>query len=95
LYRVILTPGGRADLKELRAYIAQQNSRRVASNYLRRLKKFYEKLALAPYRGEQRFEHRPGFRVIGFEHRITILFSVSEEERQVEILGFHYGGRNV
>jgi toxin ParE1/3/4 len=87
-------PGARADLKELRAFITRHNSRRVANNYLRRLKKSYEGLALAPFRGEPRLGYGPGMRVVGFERRVSIIFVVFEEERIVEIVGFHYGGRS-
>jgi toxin ParE1/3/4 len=92
---VVLSPEGQEDLRELRDYIARESSRRKADNYIRRVAKFYKSLAIAPHRGEQRFSQRPGMRSIGFEHRISILFSVSDEDRRVEILGFFYGGRNV
>jgi toxin ParE1/3/4 len=94
VYRVILSPESRGHLKELRSYDAKANSRRVADNYIRRIRKFYMGLALAPHRGEQRFAHRPGIRVIGFEHRITILFAVFDDDRRVEIIGFYYGGKS-
>jgi plasmid stabilization system protein ParE len=93
LFRVLLSPEARTDLKELHAYIAHRSTRRTAANYLRRLRKFSEELAIAPHCGEQREHLRPGLRSIGFEGRVSILFAVFDTEQIVEIESFLYGGR--
>jgi toxin ParE1/3/4 len=95
LFRVQLSPRARADLKELREYIALQATPRTAANYIRRLREFAEELAIAPHRGERREDLRPGLRTIGFEARVSILFAVFEDERMVEIESFLYGGRSL
>jgi toxin ParE1/3/4 len=95
LFRVQLSPNARADLKELREYIALKATPRTAANYIRRLRKFSQELAIAPHRGEQREDLRPGLRTIGFEGRVSILFAVFDEERIVEIESFLYGGRSL
>jgi plasmid stabilization system protein ParE len=92
-FRVTTSPAARADLIELREYIALKSSRRTAANYIRRLKQFSAELAIAPHRGENHEHLRPGLRSIGFEDRVSILFAVFDDERTVEIESFLYGGR--
>jgi toxin ParE1/3/4 len=92
-FRIKTSPEARADLKELREYIALKSSRRTAAKYIRRLKKFSGELAIAPHRGESHEHFRPGLRSIGFEDRVSILFAVFDDERVVEIESFLYGGR--
>lgn len=47
---------------------------------------------LASERGTQRDDIMPGLRIIGFERRVTIAFTV--EETQITILRVFYGGKN-
>ena len=93
MYRVVFTPECRADLLELRSYIARHTSARVAANYMARLKTFCQELAAAPERGE----HRPGIpfhqRTIGFERRVSVIFAVRPTDERVIIVGIRYGGR--
>jgi toxin ParE1/3/4 len=49
-------------------------------------------MALGSERGHRRDDVRPGLRIVGFERRITIAFTVSAED--VTILRIFYAGRN-
>jgi plasmid stabilization system protein ParE len=93
-YRIILSPEAQDDLKEIRNYIAWKSSRRKANNYIRKIRDFYMELSVAPHRGEDRFHQRPGMRSIGFKRRVDVLFSVSDKELSVTILGFRYAGHS-
>jgi plasmid stabilization system protein ParE len=93
LFKVQYTPEARADLIEIRDYIAMHSSQRRANGYIRRIRALCRSLAIAPHRGESRAHLRPGLRSIGFEGRVSILFAVFDDERLVEIEGFDYAGR--
>ena len=94
MFRVVFSRECRAELEELRSYIAVRESRRVAANYLARLKAFCRGLAIAPHRGERRHGIRFDQRTIGFERRISIIFEIREAEKIVNIVGIRYAGRS-
>lgn len=58
----------------------------------RRIRAFCERLEHGSERGTRRDDVRPGLRVVGFEHRITVAFIVEPE--RVVILRLFYGGAN-
>jgi len=64
----------------------------VALNYIERLTSYCTDFENKGERGQRRDDLRPGLRVVGFERRVAIAFTVSSTE--VTILRFHYGGRN-
>jgi toxin ParE1/3/4 len=94
VFRVIFTPESRAELAELKSYIAARESRRVAAKYMKRLMTFCHELAIAPHRGERRQGIKFDQRTIGFERRISIIFEVLEAEKIVNISGIRYAGRS-
>jgi toxin ParE1/3/4 len=91
-YRVRLTPEAQDHLEQLEDYISEASSPRIAANYIERLRNALNSLALSPFRGTKREEFGAGLRTTGFEHRITILFAVRNDE--VIIVGIFYGGRS-
>lgn len=95
MYRVHYSLECKDEIRELRAYITDQRSRRIADAYIRRLRTFCEGLSIAPHQGESRPELKEGQRTIGFEHRISVVFRVYDDERLVRIIGIHYGGRSL
>ena len=81
-----------ADLLGLYDWIAKAASAAVALSYIDRLETYILGFDVASERGHLREDVRPGLRIVGFEHRITIAFIVESE--RVVILRIFYGGRN-
>jgi toxin ParE1/3/4 len=52
----------------------------------------FERLEYAGERGGRRDDIRVGLRIVGFERRVTVAFSV--DESRVTILRLFYGGRD-
>jgi toxin ParE1/3/4 len=89
---VVFAPEARHDLLELGDWIAERAGAGTALNYITRLEAYCLGLEVSPLRGRIRDDIRSGLRIIGFERRVTIAFTVTETE--VTILGLYYGGRN-
>ncbi len=87
---VVYAPEALQDLIDLYDRIAEGAAPAIAAGYLGRIEAFCANLAFASERGRRRDDIRPGLRIIGFERRITIAFSVGE--RSVTILRLFYGG---
>lgn len=92
-YKVILSPEARAQLDDLRAHIATENSAEVANGYIDRIIKHCNSLSTFPHRGTARDDLRPRMRTIPFKRRTTIAFAVELET--VTILAISYGGRDL
>jgi toxin ParE1/3/4 len=61
-------------------------------SYLTRLRDFCDRLQLGAERGT-RYDHiRPGLRIVGFERRVTIAFTVDDD--RVTVLRLFYGGQD-
>ncbi len=89
---VVFAPEARDDLLNLYDWIASRAGPAVAISYIERIEAFCLGFDLASERGQLRGDIRPDLRIIGFERRITIAFSVSEE--RVTIFRLFYGGRD-
>jgi toxin ParE1/3/4 len=89
---VTFTPEARNDLLHLGDWIAERAGVDVALNYIERLEAYCAGFETAGERGQQRDDIRPGLRVVGFERRVAIAFTVSDIE--VTILRLYYGGQN-
>lgn len=90
--RVTYEPEARSDLDWIYDTVAAASSPTTADNYDRRIRDFCERLELASERGTQRDDIRPGLRIVGFERRVTIAFTVDDDA--VRILRIFYGGAN-
>lgn len=91
--RVLLRPAARRDLSSLYAYIRdERGDPDVAMAYIRRIRAFCEALATFPERGTRRDDIRPGLRIVGFERRVAVAFSVTSET--VVVARVFYGGRH-
>lgn len=88
---VTFTPQARNDLHNIGDWIAERAGADVAQSYIERLEDYCFGFELAGERGQRRDDLRPGLRVIGFERRVAITFTVSKHE--VVILRLHYGGQ--
>jgi len=91
-YQVIFAPEARDDLFALYDWIAATASPDTALSYIERIETYCLGFTQAAERGTRRDDIRPGMRVVGFERRVTVAFSASEE--RVTILRIFYGGRN-
>ncbi|UYN94767.1 MAG: type II toxin-antitoxin system RelE/ParE family toxin [Enhydrobacter sp.] len=89
---VSFSPAALDDLRRLGDWIAERAGVDVASHYIERIEAYCDDLAYSGERGRLREDLRPGLRIIGFERRVAIAFTVSDDE--VLILRVYYGGRN-
>lgn len=90
--RVVFAPEAVADLIELYDWIAAAASPTVAMNYLDRVEAFCLRLGIGSERGQLRADIRPDLRIVGFEHRLTVAFTVGDQ--RVTILRVFAAGRN-
>ena len=89
---VVYTPEVEADLNHLFDYIAARANDQTALNYISRIEAFCNGLDLASERGTLRNEIREGLRIVGFERRGVVAFTV--EADRVVILRFFSGGQD-
>ena len=91
--RVFFRPAAERDLAALYAYIRDANGGpEVAIGYVRRIRSFCEGLEPFPERGVARDDIRPGLRLVHFERRVVVAFTISPD--QVRIGRIFYGGRD-
>ena len=89
---VDFAPEAVEDLGNLYDRIADAAGVDTAIGYVDRLETFCRGMAVAAERGQRREDIRSGLRIVGFERRITIAFTVAET--RVTILRLFYAGRN-
>ena len=71
--------------------IAERAGADLALSYVARLEAYCNGFEFAGECGRRRDDLRPGLRVVGFERRVAIVFTVSDDE--VIILRLYYGGQ--
>ena len=89
---VEFSPEALDDLLNLYDWIADAADPETAFAYIDRLESYCRDMKYAAERGHKRDDIRPNLRIVGFERRVTIAFTVSESH--VTILRLFYGGRN-
>lgn len=89
---VTYAPEAEEDLLSLFDHIADAASEAVAAGYLGRVKVWLEGFSTASERGTRRDDIRPGLRIVGFERRLTMAFTVTNGT--VVILRVFSGGQN-
>lgn len=89
---VVFAPEAEADLLWIYDTIAIATDPLTAFRYIQRIEQKCRGLDLGSERGTKRDDIRRDLRIIGFERRITIAFTVTAE--RVEILRVFYGGVN-
>ena len=89
---VAFAPEAQDDLRRLYDWIAEAAGEATALTYITRIEALCRGMSQASERGRLRDDIRPGLRVIGFERRVSIAFTV--DETRVTILRINYGGRN-
>lgn len=88
--KVIFAPEARDDFLQIYEWIAGAASPSVAMSYTGRLEALCLGFDLAAERGHVRDDIRLGLRVVGFERRVTVAFTV-DEERITFLRLFHRG----
>jgi toxin ParE1/3/4 len=88
---VAFSPKAEIQLQQMEAYLANRFYPGNVRRYMDRLMECCLDLGKAPHRGRTREDLRPGLRVIGFERKASIYFTVVGE--QVFIISVLYGGR--
>lgn len=81
--RVVILRRARADLNALFDWIADEASVATALRYLEHVKRYIDGFDLAAERGTRHDDVRPGLRMIGFERRLTILFTTTDTEVRI------------
>ncbi|MGE3831522.1 MAG: type II toxin-antitoxin system RelE/ParE family toxin [Parvibaculaceae bacterium] len=88
---VVLSQDAINDLLDLYDWIASKSDPVTALGYIERIEDFCLRLDIASERGQARDDIRPGLRIVGFERRLLIAFTVDEES--VTILRLFSGGQ--
>ena len=91
--RIELSARALDDIREIGDWVEERAGSGIAVAYVQRIEDFCERLALSPNRGSRRDDIRPGLRIVGFERRIAVAFTISPE--QVIIVRVLYGGRRL
>lgn len=89
---VVFSPEAKEDLIALYDWIAVAAHPERALGYIERIETFCQGMRVASERGTRRDDIRPALRIVTFERRVTIAFTV--DEVRVVILRLFYGGRN-
>ncbi len=89
---VVFAPEARDDLIGIYDWIADAAGTTTAIRYVERLEAWCLDFDLASARGRLRDDVRPTLRVVGFERRVTVAFTVDDDH--VTILRLFYGGRD-
>lgn len=89
---VVFSPEARDDLIALYDWIATASYPVTALSYIERIEAFCNRLSIGSERGHRRDDIREGLRIIGFERRTTLAFTV--EADRVVILRVFHGGKN-
>jgi len=72
-----LSPEAEEDLADILRSVAEATSQHVALSYLDRIEAFLAGFDIVSERGTLRDVVRPGLRITGFEHRLTIAFTLT------------------
>ena len=91
--RLLLRPSARADLAGIAHYIYERSGNKaIAAGYIRRIREWCLHLLVFPEAGRLRNDLRPGIRIVTFERRVVIAYTIGPTG-DVEIGRFFYGGR--
>ncbi len=89
---VVFDPAAQDDLDDLFEWIADRTGVATAKRYTDRLRAYCLRFDAVPERGMRRDDLRPGIRIVGFERRVTVMFTLTGAH--VVILRLFYGGQD-
>lgn len=89
---VVISPEARGDLIALYDWIAVAAYPATALGYIERIEAFLQGMRIASERCTRRDDVRAGLRIVSFERRVTVAFTV--DAASVVILRIFYAGRN-
>ena len=89
---ITYAPEAQSDLFGLYDQIADATSPLVALRYVQRIERWLDGFETASERGALRDDIRSGLRIIGFERRVTVAFTVLQDT--VVIQRVFYGGQD-
>lgn len=93
-HKVIYRKSADDDLDEIFSYILQNGGSADSAFYFtQQIRNYCDSFAIFPHRGTRRDDLRNGLRMIGFERRVSIAFTVTDNT--VQIARIFYGGRDV
>ena len=92
-HRVTLGPTAIDDLLAIFEYVRGEGGRHAAHAYVDRIEAACRALDMFPERGAPRDDLLPGLRMLGFERRAAILYTVQGKE--VSVLRVIYGGQDL
>ena len=75
---VEFAPEAFEDLMQIYEWVAKAASPETAIQYIHRIETYCRGMGVASERGHKRDDIRPGLRIIGFERRFFVAFTVSE-----------------
>ena len=91
---LLLRPAAEEDLAQIARYIAEASgSADRALDYVRRIREWCNHLKTFPQAGRARDDLRPGVRIVAFERRVVIAYTILGSG-DVEIGRFFHGGRD-
>jgi toxin ParE1/3/4 len=90
--KVVFAPEARDDLLRLYDWIAGAAGAKTAMAYIDKIEAYCLGFDFASERGKLRGDIRPGLRIVGFERRMTIAFTVDAES--VIVLRLFYAGQD-
>lgn len=90
--KVIQSKTANDDIIAIYFRIAEMAGHAIAERYIDRIEKYLANFDLASERGTRRDDLMLGLRIIGFERRVTIAFTV--DQSQVSILRVFYSGKD-
>jgi len=93
--KIVFRPKAKDDLVKLYHYIAERSdSPETAISYIRRIQERCDAILTFPEGGRRRDDLRPGIRIIGFERRAVIIYTILPSG-DVEIGRVLYGARTM
>lgn len=87
-----MTKEAKADLASIHNWMQKVAGRTIADNFVKRMRTQLHSMQDFPHRGNLQSDLSEGLRVIGFEKRASIAFSVYEETKTLGILRILYRG---
>ena len=91
-YEVIISAGANRQLRQIAQYITDNTSAATADRFIDDIVDYCMGFDMFPMRGIARDDLRPGVRIVGFNRRASVAFTVDADT--VTIVAVFYRGQN-